>query len=147
MDDSGKVRVELSQQELKNMMERLEKSNDDQAKYARKQYRMTQITTLASVIVMAIVIYTVMLIVPKVNETYLQLQTIMTDLEIVTSELAEANVGDMVGGVERLVVSSEKGVEEALAKINGIDFDSLNAAIKNLSDVVEPLARFFGNFR
>jgi len=37
-------------------------------------------------------------------------------------------------------------VELAVDKINAIDIDTLNQAIKDFSDVVEPLAKFFNIF-
>lgn len=45
-----------------------------------------------------------------------------------------------------LVVRSSETMEQALEKIQAMDIESLNAAIKNLGDVVEPLAQFFGRF-
>ena len=38
-------------------------------------------------------------------------------------------------------MTSEKGVEQALEKINAMDIDTLNQAIQALHDVVEPLAK------
>ena len=79
--------------------------------------------------------------------------TVLADLETVTSDLAEADLEEMVGNVNGLVDQSregvavaKKGVELAVDKINAIDIDTLNQAIKDFSDVVEPLAKFFNIF-
>ena len=45
------------------------------------------------------------------------------------------------------ILDSQKNIGDAMKKINDIDIDGLNAAIKNLSDVVEPFANFFNRFR
>ena len=50
----------------------------------------------------------------------------------------------MTRNLDRLVSSSEKGVQEALEQINSVDIDTLNQAISDLSDVISPLAKFFG---
>ena len=46
----------------------------------------------------------------------------------------------MVENINGLVTTSQTGVEEALKKINDIDFTALNQAITDLSDVVKPMA-------
>ena len=78
----------------------------------------------------------------------------ISNLESVTADLAKSDllniVADMeslVGNVDGLVSTSQAGVEQALSKINGIDFDALNKAIGDLSDVIEPIANFFNRYR
>lgn len=137
----------MNQEEFKNLMERIEASNAGQEKYARKQYRMSQITALASVIVLAVVLYTAAILIPKVNVTYQNMQLILENVKVITTELAEADLDQMITNVDQLVVSSETNINEAMEKINAIDIEELNTAIKSLSDVVEPFAQFFGRFR
>ena len=42
-----------------------------------------------------------------------------------------------------LVTTGQDGLEQMMARLNAVDFKSLNQAIRNLADVVEPLAKFF----
>lgn len=135
------------EKEFRDMMERIERSNAGQEKYARKQYRMSQITALASVIILAVVLYTASILIPKINATYQNMQLILEDMRVITSELAESDLDQMISNVDHLVVSSEKNINDALIKVNSIDIEELNRAIQSLSDVVEPLAQFFGRFR
>lgn len=137
----------MNQEEFKSLMERIEASNAGQEKYARKQYRMSQITALASVIVLAVVLYTAAILIPKVNVTYQNMQLILENVKVITTELAEADLDQMITNVDELVVSSEANINEAMEKISAIDIEELNTAIKGLSDVVEPFAQFFGKFR
>ena len=84
---------------------------------------------------------------PQVQALTSQMETVLTNLEIVTEQLAGMDLGEMVRNVDELVVTSQAGVEETMSKLNSIDFAELNRAIGNLSDVVEPMAKFFNVFR
>ena len=66
---------------------------------------------------------------------------VLDNLETVTNELAQVDLNSMIADVDELVGSSQSAVEDALGKINTIDIDTLNQAIKDLAAVVEPFAR------
>ena len=51
MSDKIPDRSTLNEEDFKAMMERIEASNAGQEKYAKKQYRMSQITALCSILV------------------------------------------------------------------------------------------------
>lgn len=75
-----------------------------------------------------------------------QMNGILTNLEEATKELAQADLAGMVENVDTLATTSQSAVEHATEKLDTIDLDTLNKAIKDLADVVEPLARFFNVF-
>ena len=75
-----------------------------------------------------------------------QMDGILTNLEEATKELAQADLVGMVENVDTLATTSQSAVEHATQKLDTIDLDTLNKAIKDLADVVEPLARFFNVF-
>ena len=52
----------------------------------------------------------------------------------------------MVTNIDDLVVTNTDSLNEAVQKLNDIDFDTLNKAINDFSATVEPLANFFGKF-
>ena len=137
----------MENQSFRDLMARIESSNAGQEKYARKQYRMSQITALASVIVLAVVLYTASVLIPRVNVTFQNMELIMEDMKVISSELAEADLSGLIQNVDRLAVSSQENIDTAMEKLNTIDIDGLNEAIRNLSEVVEPFAEFFGRFR
>lgn len=56
-------------------------------------------------------------------------------------------VDEMVGNVNQMVVDNTESVNVAIGNFNNIDFDHLNKAIEDLSNVVEPLAKFFNVFK
>ena len=64
-----------------------------------------------------------------------------------------AHMGSSLDGMDTLTENANKmvtdntdAVAEALAKLGGIDFETLNQAIRDLADVVEPLARLTNFF-
>ena len=50
------------------------------------------------------------------------------------------------GLIEYKEVITQDGLEDTLVKIEKLDLDTLNKAIKDLAAVVEPLAKFFNSF-
>ena len=75
-----------------------------------------------------------------------EMDTILSNLNTVTDELARANLEGMVADVDSFVTTGQEAVEQATEKLNIIDFETLNQAIGDLADVVEPLAKFFNVF-
>lgn len=144
MEERKNPFASLSDKELEAMLKRLEDSNERQASYAKKQYRMSQITALASILILAIVIYTSATIIPRVNRLFDDVETVMDSVNVVAKELEEANWGQMVTDIDNLVTSSDQSVKEALRQINSVDIQTLNQAILDLSNLISPLARFFG---
>lgn len=114
MPDKIPDRSTLNEEDFKAMMERIEASNAGQEKYAKKQYRMSQITALCSILVLIIVIYAAVTLIPKANTTFQNLNLIMEDLDTITSDLAEADLGGMISDIDHLVSSSEDSVPERL---------------------------------
>ena len=57
-----------------------------------------------------------------------------------------SGIDTMVGGVNSLLTSNSENLAEAIGKLNGIDFETLNKAIADLEATVQPLANFFGAF-
>lgn len=137
----------MNDKEFQSLMEDIKKSNDAQAKYGKRQYFMSQITAAASIVILGIVLFVSASLLPKLNETYEHTEAIMADLQTITSELAQSDLDDMLNNINRLVVSSEGSIDDTMKKIDAIDIESLNKAIKDLSAVVEPLAKFFNVFK
>jgi len=136
-------------QEFKDTLEQLEKSNRQQARFAKLQCLFSLIAALCC----AGVLYLVWSLMPQITligdqaeVTIADLQTTLSNLEVITNQLAEADLGGMANNVDSLVTTSQASVEQITERLNAIDFDTLNKAIQHLSDVVEPLAKFFNVF-
>lgn len=83
----------------------------------------------------------------QVQDMALEADTVMGNLNTVTQALADADLGSMVENVNTLTSDSQTAVTEAIEKLDTIDIETLNKAIQDLADVVEPLAKvsnFFG---
>lgn len=128
--------------EMRELMERLEESNAKQARYGKWQC----VLTLAAALCCGAVLAIVCLLMPRVLSLANQMEAVMTNLESITAELDQADLGDMVENMDSLASTTQAGISQALEKLNAIDFDTLNRAIKNLADVVQPLADFFNVF-
>ena len=129
--------------ELQELLERLDQSNRQQAKYARWQC-IFSVAAAVCCVGLFVLVYNLM---PEVRSLTGQMETVLANLELVTDQLAGMDLGSMVRNVDDLVVTTQEGVEQTMGQLNAINFEELNRAIRNLSDVVEPLAKFFNTFR
>ena len=144
-------------QELEKRLTAMEACSRQQLKYTRLQCLFSLISLVCCVIVV-ILVFTAL---PRVEAMVGQAALILGNLETATRELANmdvtslvqqmqsllTNVDSLVSNVDTLVSTNQDGLVETLEKINAIDFDALNKAIKDLSSVIEPLAKFFSAFR
>ncbi|HKM22234.1 MAG TPA: hypothetical protein VJZ01_09350 [Lachnospiraceae bacterium] len=133
------------------LLQEIQDDNEKQMKYVRTQLRLTQLSTVVLIAVIIFLLIGVSSYIPKVNALIddssaimKQASGVLTNLDSVTAELAEADITGMLDDVDSLVVSSEESMADALQKIEDIDIDTLNSAIKDLESVVKPLAKLFG---
>lgn len=148
--------------ELQELLLRIEKAGQKQVKFARWQCIFSALSAVCCLAVLVLVLA----IVPRLSGIVTQVNGVIGDVETVTAELAQADweglvedmeavsqqlaaadLGGIVQEVNGLVQTSRTGVEETMKKLNAIDFDTLNEAIRDLSDVVEPLAKFANKFK
>ena len=137
-------------QKFVELLQQMEKSNRKQVAYARLQFVFSLIAAVCCVALLLVGVK----ILPQLQEATKQAETVLENLETVTTELAQADLSGMVENIDALVTNvdglvgtSQAGVEETMKQINGIDFDALNDAIKDLSNVIEPIAKFFNTFK
>ena len=135
--------------EMQTILEKLEKSSRQQVRSARLQCFFSFLAAVCCLLLLL----TVAKIVPDIKELSgqisgiaVQAESVLTNLETVTEELAAADLEGLVTDVNGLVSTSQTGVEQALEKLNGVNMDTLNKAIEDLAKVVEPLASIAGMF-
>ena len=129
--------------EILELLRQIEKSN-------RQRVRMGRILcalALAAVLCCCLTFGVVYRLVPQANAVLTQTQTVLENLESTTQQLAALDLAQMVANVDTLVVSGQQSLEQSMDKLNSIDFDTLNQAIQDLSNVIQPLARLSGMFR
>lgn len=132
----------MEDRQLHSLVESIERSAKQQARLARLQCILSG-AAAAVLLVTAVICCTLL---PKVKNIASDLETAMTNLTAVSAELESADLEGLVKDVDALVVTGEASVEKTMEKLNAIDFETLNRAIENLADVIEPLAKFFNVF-
>ena len=85
--------------------------------------------------------------IPEIAGVIEQMETVLDNLETTTLQLANLDFGTMIADVDELVVTAQKSLDDTMGKLNAIDFTALNKAIKDLSAVIEPLAKISNVFR
>lgn len=137
-----------SDSEMLSVLKSIKEHEELQTKYAKKQGRIVALAALFCVAIMIGVGILVLSVLPKIvtlldqaNTIAVQADDVMKDLNVVTKQLAQADITGMIDDVGSLVVESEESINEAMQKVNAMDIDGLNKAIKDLGDVVEPLAK------
>lgn len=123
-----------------------------------RQLRYTKIFTLLCAIMLALVVVICVVLLPRLNTILQDVNTLMTqatsiagDLEILTKEILDADIGGILSDASKLVKNTDAGVQQslqelqqALEKLNSLDFEGLNQSIADLQAIVEPLSKLFG---
>lgn len=129
---------------------------EELVKNSRKQLFYDRIKTLAALVIAAGVIYCAIMVLPSVMNTVQHANQVMAQVsETITladeaiesiTEMSES-ITDMGDNMDTFITDNAESVEEVMKKIEAVDFENLNKAIKDLGDVVEPFANFFGKFK
>ena len=114
-------------------------------KQTRQQALITKILCVfCAVILISMLVLTFFVVnaAGQITELAEQAKFVMDNLDVVTWELANADIGGMIENMGALTTDSQAIVEEAMSKLNAINLDALNQAIEDLANIVEPLANF-----
>ncbi len=126
------------------------------ARDQKKTLFFTRIIGISSLVTAATVVIACLIVIPRAISTIDQMNALMAEgsaaLDNANATLANidsmtAEIETAADGINELVDANPDVLAESMAKLNNIDFDSLNKAIKDLGDVVEPMATFFNRFR
>ena len=135
--------------ELLELLKKIEESN-------RKQLIYTRVQCVAAVVAVACFagIYflikdflpQISAIITQIPGVVVQMEVVLGNLEVVTTELAAVDFAGMIDGVNTLVATGQASLVETVGRLNAIDFEALNTAIDTLTQVIDPLAKFFKVF-
>ncbi len=131
-------------------------------KYQKKNARLTRISAIAVLVMACVFAVALALLIPKAVKlvdnamgSLAQVDELMEDTGVVMQNLNDISVevNTVISDAQVLIDNSNTMVEdntdaitETVQKMNQVDFETLNKAINDLSDVVEPLANFFNKF-
>ena len=138
------------QKQMMELLQKIEESNRKQLMYTRIQC----IAAVAAVVCFAGIYFLIKDFLPQISAiiteipgVVAQMESVLGNLELVTKELTTVDFAGMIDGVNALVATGQEGLEETVTKLNSIDFEALNKAIATLTEVIDPLAKFFKVFR
>lgn len=123
---------------------------------SKKQLFYTRIAALFAVVAVAALIICLSILVPYVVRTVNQANEVMAKasgtIELVDTAIESVtemskSITAMGNNMDTFITENAESVEKVMKKLDEIDFEGLNSAIKDLGDVVEPLANFFGKFK
>ena len=132
-------------------------------KYQKRSSRITRIAAIAVLFIACVFAVALALIIPKVvnildnatetleevDELIADTGDIMDDLNDMTIEVNAviSDAGVLIDNSNSMVEDNTDAITETVQELNQVDFETLNQAINDLSDVVEPLANFFNKFQ
>lgn len=92
---------------------------------------------------LAVICVISVILVPRALHALERVDDMLTSLDSLTQSAGAAldAANAAAESANKLVADNAGAVAEAMEKFNSVDFDSLNRAIKDLADVVAPLAR------
>lgn len=107
----------------------------------KKRVFWSRISAVLLAIFVAVFAISAAVIVPKATTTLDTANARLSSLEHTISMLE-----DTLDSITDLTEDTATSLDDAMTHLNEIDFEGLNNAIKDLGDVVSPLASFFGRF-
>lgn len=133
-------------------------------RYQKKEAARARISMLTGLVMAAALVLALALVVPRTLSTLDHVEGSLAEVDAKVAEAGEMmteiggivdgvstmvegaggmveDVGDMVTNTNTLLEQNTGNLTEAIAKLNGVDFDTLNQAIEDLADAVEPLGR------
>jgi hypothetical protein len=123
-------------------LRRLLESNNKRTFYAR-------ITGIAAVIICLVFVVAGCILIPKAAAVLTEAETTIVkaeeslgNIDKLSSELINTSAN-----MNKVLEDNAQGLSDALAEINKIDIETLNKAISDLHDTVEPMAKFFNAFK
>ena len=127
------------------VLQKLERISSQQLLFTKILCVLCALVLICSLVMMFSVtgaVKELMTLAQPLQELAVEADTIMADLGVVAESLAEADLGSIVENVNALASESQNAVAGAMKKLDAIDIDTLNQAIRDLADIVGPLANF-----
>ena len=124
--------------------------------YQKKEARNSKILSIAAICVATALLISLAIVVPKVfrfigqlEETVMEVDNLLVDVKSITKDVNDLadNVNSLVDNTNNMVTDNMGAITDIVQSLNEIDFDTLNKAITDLSDVVEPLGNMVRYFR
>lgn len=129
-------------QEMLELLRKIEKSGR-QKNVTNILLCLFMLAAAVSCVALCLMVYRLL---PQINDLLVQMEGVMGDLEQTARTLASLDLEGLAANVDSLTVLAQESLQQTMDKLNTIDFETLNKAIEDLAEVIEPLAKFFGMF-
>lgn len=122
----------------------------------RKQTFFTKLQGISMAVFVCLILIVVVVLLPQAVRCLSDLEMVMLQaqdtLEVVEASLEgidtmSTEITVMSGTVNGFVADNAETMNEVMQSLNHIDFEGLNKAVKDLQEVVEPLANMMSRFR
>ena len=123
---------------------------------SKKRTRYTKLAAFTMVIILAVLIVTGVMVVPKaisvlgeIEALALSTEALVENAEVSLSEISEMTVSltDTSAGLNTFITDNAQTLSEAISEMKDIDVDTLNEAINDLHDAVAPFANLMNRFK
>jgi hypothetical protein len=129
-------------QEMLELLRKIEKSGR-QKNVTNILLCLFMLAAAVSCVALCLMVYRLL---PQINDLLVQMEGVMGDLEQTARTLASLDLEGLASNVDSLTVLAQESLQQTMDKLNTIDIETLNKAIGDLAEVIEPLAKFFGMF-
>ena len=128
----------------------------EQTQILKKQLFYERMRTLATLVIAAGMIICIVIVLPvilttvqRANDIMLQASEtiVLADAAIESITEMSATITEMGDNMDAFITENSESIADVMKKVEAVDFETLNKAIKDLGDVVEPFANFFGRFK
>jgi len=116
---------------------------------SKKRTFYARLSGISAFILCVAIVATLVYFVPKVTQilddagkAVTQAQVSLENLDTLSEELIKT-----ADNMNTVIEDNAEGLGNALVEINSIDIETLNEAIADLKDTVEPFAKFFKSFK
>lgn len=116
---------------------------------SKKRTVYARVTAFAAIGIFLVVSAVCMLTVPKVSRLAEEADTLLTSAETAMSEISTmtTNITQTSTGLNTFITDNSQTISDAISGINEIDITTLNDAIQDLKDAVEPFANLMNRFK
>ncbi|MBO4916237.1 MAG: hypothetical protein J5449_13660 [Oscillospiraceae bacterium] len=109
----------------------------------KKLLRCSRIGVCLLALLLAVACAAAAILVPRALDTLDRIGVTLEGIDslVETADAALVAANEAADSANKLVADNSEAVAEAMEKFNSVDFETLNKAINDLADIVEPLAK------
>jgi len=108
-----------------------------QNRLLQRQNRALMVCMGACALIVVLLLVAVVGVVPHLSSTLENMDAMSSDLALIAEDLKDADISGTMSELDDAMV-------QVVETLEALDIETLNRAIGNLADIIEPLARIFG---